>query len=241
MILRSLIFNILFFGQAALTLLFGWAFLWMSMANYRRYIALWAHFANFLVRFLLGVRVEFRGTENVPDEAVIYACKHQSAWDTTLFLWLDANNAYVMKASLGRIPFWRWYVQHCGHILIDRSGGAGAMRDMIRKANAILADNRSIAIFPEGTRTAPGAPGTYHPGIAALYSQSTAKVVPIALNSGLFWPRQSFRKYHGRLIVEFLPAMPDGLKNREFMTQLQDRIETATRALESEFDNPCRG
>ena len=208
MILRSLIFNILFFGQAALTLLFGWAFLWMSMANYRRYIALWAHFANFLVRYLLGVRVEFRGTENVPDEAVIYACKHQSAWDTTLFLWLDANNAYVMKASLGRIPFWRWYVQHCGHILIDRSGGAGAMRDMIRKANAILADNRSIAIFPEGTRTAPGAPGTYHPGIAALYSQSTAKVVPIALNSGLFWPRQSLMLGRWRRLPENGAGVP---------------------------------
>lgn len=241
MILRALIFNILFFGQAALTLLFGWALLWLPNPAYRRYIAAWAHFANFLVRTLLGVKVEFRGRENIPDDAVIYACKHQSAWDTTLFLWLNADNAYVMKASLGRIPFWAWYVQHCGHILIDRTGGAGAMRGMIRKANAILASNRSIVIFPEGTRTAPGAPGTYHPGIAALYSQSTAKVVPIALNSGLFWPRQSFRKYQGRLIVEFLPPMPDGLKSREFMVQLQDRIETATRVLESEFDKPHRG
>ena len=125
MFLRALIFNILFFGQAALTLLFGWAFMWLPNARYRRYIALWARFANFLVRRLLGVHVEFRGAENIPDEAVIYACKHQSAWDTTLFLWLNPDHAYVMKSSLGRIPFWSWYVQHCGHILIDRTGGAG--------------------------------------------------------------------------------------------------------------------
>jgi 1-acyl-sn-glycerol-3-phosphate acyltransferase len=241
MILRALIFNILFFGWAAIILLFGWALLWLPVPTYRRFIATWARFANFLVRHLLGVAVEFRGAENIPNGPVIYAPKHQSAWDTTLFLWLDPNNAHVMKSDLGRIPFWAWYVQHCGHILIDRTGGAGAMRGMIRKAKAILADNRSIVIFPEGTRAAPGATGTYHPGIAALYSYTSATVVPIALNSAHFWPRKSFRKYRGRLIVEFLPPMPEGLQSRDFMAQLQDRIETATRALESEFHTAAGG
>ncbi|MAF50254.1 MAG: lysophospholipid acyltransferase family protein [Rhodospirillales bacterium] len=235
MIVRALIFNILFFGWAAVILLVGWAFLPLSMTNYRRYIALWARFANFMVRHLLGVTVEFRGKENIPDEPVIFASKHQSAWDTTLFLWLDPDYAYIMKSDLGRIPFWSWYVLHCGHILIDRSGGAGTMREMIRKTKSILAEGRSIAIFPEGTRAPPGTRGKYHPGVAALYTQTGAIVVPMALNSGLFWPRRSFRKFRGRLIVEFLPPMPKGLEGREFMTQLEDRIETATRTLEAEF------
>ncbi|MFP6735883.1 MAG: lysophospholipid acyltransferase family protein [Rhodospirillales bacterium] len=241
MILRAILFNILFFGWAAVTLLFGWALLWMSMPNYRRFIALWADFANFLVRHLLGVNVEFRGLENIPGGAVIYAPKHQSAWDTTLFLWLDPDNAYIMKSDLGRIPFWSWYVQHCGHILVDRTGGAGAMRELIRKAKGILAEDRSIVIFPEGTRAAAGTTGTYHPGVAALYSFTGAKVVPVALNSGLFWPRKNFRKFKGRLIVEFLPPMPEDMENRDFMDLLQDRIESATRALESEFHTPVGG
>ncbi|NQV57337.1 MAG: 1-acyl-sn-glycerol-3-phosphate acyltransferase, partial [Rhodospirillales bacterium] len=172
MIWRSLIFNIGFFGWAAVTLLFGWVFLPLSQANYRRYIALWADLTNFMTRRLIGASIEIRGRENIPSEPVIFASKHQSAWDTTFFLWLNPDNAYIMKSDLGRIPFWKWYTRRCNHILIERAGGASTMRDLIRQAKQILSSNRSVVIFPEGTRSAPGRPGKYHPGVAALYTQT---------------------------------------------------------------------
>ena len=235
MVVRALLFNILFFGWSATLLLTGWTILWLPSTRFRVFISLWARFIMFLTRRLIGATVEFRGTENIPEGGVVYASKHQSAWDTALFLWLNPHTAYVMKDDLGRIPFWALYTTRCGHILIDRAGGPGALRDMVRKTDALLAENRSVVIFPEGTRSAPGSAGHYHPGVAALYGQTGAKVVPVALNSGLFWPRQNLHKSKGRVIVEFLPTMPEGLKNQEFMARLQECIETATRKLESEF------
>ena len=226
MVLRALAFNILFFGWSATLLLTGWIVMWLPPTKFRLFISLWARFIMLLTHHLIGATVEFRGTDNIPEGGVIYASKHQSAWDTALFLWLNPHTAYVMKDDLGRIPFWALYTTHCGHILIDRTGGPGALRDMVRKTNSVLADNRSVVIFP----------GRYHSGVAALYGQTGAKVVPVALNSGLFWPRRNLHKFKGRVIVEFLPTMPEGLKNQEFMAQLQNCIETTTRNLESEFE-----
>jgi 1-acyl-sn-glycerol-3-phosphate acyltransferase len=187
-----------------------------------------------VMRWLVGMRFEVRGRENIPNEPVIFAAKHQSAWDTMFFLWLDPANAYIMKAELARIPFWGWYMRRCAHIMVDRSGGAGTMREMMRETKAVLADGRSVIIFPEGTRTPPGTTGTYHPGVAALYGLNGAKVVPVALNSGLFWPRRSFLKKPGTIIIEFLEPMPAGMKRDAFLAELQSRIEAATRRLENE-------
>ena len=120
------------------------------------------------------------------------------------------------------------------HVVIDRSGAASAMRQMISDSKNILEEGRSIVIFPEGTRSLPGTTNKYHPGIAALYNQTGATVVPVALNTGLFWGRQQFLKQPGKMIVQFLPALPGGLNRRQFMSKLECAIEEASRNLEQE-------
>ena len=232
--IRSALFNVFFFAWSTAIMATAWLLLPLPPRFIRTHIGLWPR-GNFpMLRALVGTRFEVRGRERIPDEPVIFAAKHQSAWDTMFFLWLDPANAYVMKAELGRIPLWGAYMRRCGHIMIDRTGGAGTMREMMRATEAVLAEGRSIVIFPEGTRKAPGETGTYHPGIAALYTQTGAKVVPVALNSGLFWPRRAFFKRPGTIVIEFLDPMPEGLSRAAFMAQLKDRVETATRRLESE-------
>jgi 1-acyl-sn-glycerol-3-phosphate acyltransferase len=232
--LRSTLFNAVFFAWCVFIIFTMWIVLPFPRGVMRRYVALWPWFAFPALRLLAGITFEVRGRERVPAEPVIFAAKHQSAWDTMFFLWLHPDTAYVMKAELARIPLWGWYARRCRHVLVDRKGGLSSMREMIRVSRAILAEGRSIVIFPEGTRTAPGTTGAYHPGIAALYAQAGAKVVPVALNSGLFWPRRSFRKRPGTILVEFQEAIPEGLDRKAFMEELERRIEAPTRLLESE-------
>ena len=139
-----------------------------------------------------------------------------------------------MKSELSHIPFWGWYMKKSGHILIDRSGGAQSIRAMIGKASEFMANGRSIIIFPEGTRIPPGQIGKFHPGVAAIYSQLNTTVVPVAVNSGLFWPRREFLKKTGKIIIEFLPPIEPGMDRKLFMLELQSRIKKATIKLERE-------
>jgi 1-acyl-sn-glycerol-3-phosphate acyltransferase len=121
-----------------------------------------------------------------------------------------------------------------GCIRIDRGGAARALRSLVEGARAAAAKGLSILIFPEGTRRAPEDPPDYKPGVAALYVALDLPVVPVALNSGLFWSRRSFMKRPGQITVEFLDSIPPGLDRRTFMTELQSRIETATARLVAE-------
>ena len=232
--IRSLLFNIYFFAWSALIILTGWIVLPLPPGAIRAHIGMWPKLNFPVMKYLLGIRYEVRGRENIPNEPVVFATKHQSAWDTMFFLWLNPANAYIMKAELARIPFWGWYMKRCGHIMIDRAGGASTIREMMRAAKAVLSEGRSVVIFPEGTRTPPGVTGTYHPGVAALYGLNGSRVVPVALNSGLFWPRRSFLKRPGTIVIEFLEPMPVDLKRDAFLTELQARVEAATRRLENE-------
>ena len=112
--------------------------------------------------------------------------------------------------------------------------GVRALRSLIKEAEAALARGQSIVIFPEGTRVAPGAHRPYHPGVAALYLHLGCPVVPVALNSGLFWGRRSFVKRPGRITVEILPPIEPGLNRAAFMTELERRLEGATLRLVEE-------
>ena len=232
--IRSALFNILFIGWTIFLLSTLWLLMPIPKQNFRKAVALWPHGSFPLMRYLLGLTFEQRGLENIPNEPVIYASKHQSAWDTMYFLWHHEDNAYVMKGELNRIPFWKWYMDKCQHVVVDRRGGTSAMREMISNTKSILADKRSVIIFPEGTRVAPGETRRYHPGIAALYSQTKATVIPVALNSGYFWGRRHFIKKPGVLTIQFLPPIPKNMERKAFMKELEIRIESATRKLENE-------
>jgi 1-acyl-sn-glycerol-3-phosphate acyltransferase len=198
------------------------ATVWMSR--------LWSRLNLWGLRVFAGIGFEVRGT--VPRDGVLVASKHMSMWDTmALYLTLD-DPAVVLRRSLLRIPFYGWYVAKAGSIPIDRDGRAGALRQMAAAAKAALAGGRTVLIFPEGTRKKPRAPADYKPGVAGLYGQLGVACYPAALNSGQFWT--GFVKRPGRIVLEFLEPIPPGLRSRDFMRVLEDRIENATAGLVAE-------
>ncbi|MEI9996260.1 MAG: lysophospholipid acyltransferase family protein [Rhizomicrobium sp.] len=185
------------------------------------------------LRVFAGLSFEVRGP--LPPRGVLIALKHMSMWETMAIYYVLQDPSIVLKKSLLNVPFYGWYLRKARMIAIDREGGAHALRAMAAAARAQLAQGRSIAIFPEGTRVKPDAPPDYKPGVAALYMQLNVPCVPVALNSGLFWTGPvGFLKKRGRIVLEFLPAIPPGLPRREFMTRLQSAIEDTTAKLVAE-------
>jgi 1-acyl-sn-glycerol-3-phosphate acyltransferase len=198
----------------------------------QRCAAFWLESCLFLQRNILGLSFEIRGLENLPPGPAIIAAKHQSAWDTMIFHHLLADPAYVLKRELLFLPFVGWYLQKSGQVPIDRRAGMKALKRMVDGARQALAELRQIVIFPEGHRQAPGTAGDYRSGVAMLYGALDAPLIPVALNSGLFWRRNAFLRHSGVITLEVLPAMPRGLDRKVLIPMLQRRIETATRALE---------
>jgi 1-acyl-sn-glycerol-3-phosphate acyltransferase len=185
------------------------------------------------LKWIAGLDYEVRGTP--PVEPVLIAAKHMSMWDTVALYLILYDPAVVLKSGLRLIPFYGWYTWKAGSIAIDREGKASAMRKMSKDALAALAQRRSVLIFPEGTRKPAGAAPDYKPGVAGLYSLLGVPCVPVALNSALFWTGPGgFEKKAGRVVVEFLEPIPPGLKRRDFMPELERRIEGATNALLAE-------
>ena len=164
----------------------------------------------------------------------IIASKHQSAWETLTFHALIPDVAVGLKEELTRIPVFGWYLLRAGNIKIDRGAGSRAIRSLIEGAKRAAADGLCVLIFPEGTRRAPGDPPDYKPGVAALYGALRLPVVPVALNSGMFWRRREFTKHPGRIVVEFLEPIPAGLDRKHFMARLERAIEDATARLVAE-------
>ncbi|MBO6782708.1 MAG: 1-acyl-sn-glycerol-3-phosphate acyltransferase [Alphaproteobacteria bacterium] len=195
------------------------------------YSRVWIRGALWLLRITVGLTYEVRGSEHIAESPVLYAVKHQSAWDTLAINLLVRDGAIVLKRELTWIPVFGWCLLKARQIPIDRDGGPSALRRMVAAAQARLRENRPLIIYPEGTRVAPGAAAAYHAGAAALYGALDVPVVPVALNSGLFWPRRSLNLRPGKITIEFLPALGPGLPRREFLDKLETAIESATEKL----------
>jgi 1-acyl-sn-glycerol-3-phosphate acyltransferase len=230
-VLRSVIFNLLYFlwstgmHVVCLPLLFGTA------RGVQAAGGVWIDGTLFLLKHVAGIDYQIVGAENLPSVPAIYAVKHQSAWET-LFLSRYLNYpAFVLKKELLSIPLFGWFIKKAGMIAVDRKAGASALRQMARDAAATLGSGRSILIFPEGTRVAPGESRPYQPGVAALYTQLKVPVVPVALNSGLYWGRRAFLKKPGTIVVEILPPIAPGLDRKAVIKELETRIETAALGL----------
>lgn len=187
----------------------------------------WSQAMLWGLKVVAGLDYEVRG--KIPREALLVAAKHMTMWDTIVLYLLLYDPAMVVKRELLSIPFYGWYIKKAGMIAIDRSAHASALRKMAQAARLVIAERRAIIIFPEGHRMKPGTPPDYKPGVAGLYAQLGVACVPVALNSGLFWT--GFLKKRGHIVIEFLDAIPAGLKRAEFMRLLQDRTESATAKL----------
>ena len=194
-------------------------------------IKLWARFVLFGLRWIAGVKVEVRGLEHRPTGPALIAAKHQGMLDVIApFAFLD-DACFVMKKELMPLPFFGWFAWKTKMIAVDRAAHAKALKDMVRQTRARLAEGRLILIFPEGSRTTPGEPADYKPGVAAIYRDVEAPCWPIATNSGVHWPAHGFKRYPGTVVFEFLPPIPAGLKRAAFMAELESRIEGASTAL----------
>lgn len=234
--LRSAIFNVLFYLNLLIQIIPAVAalLLWRTaMLDIARF---WARTNLWLLRAICGVRVEFRGVERIPAGPLLVACKHQSIWETFALLMILPDPAYIMKRELMWIPLFGWCTWKAGMIGINRSKGPQAIAQMTARAREELARERQIVIFPEGTRRPAGAVPRYKYGVAHLYAELGVRCLPIALNSGLFWPRRSWLRYPGTIRVEALDVIAAGLSKEIFFERLRNEVETATARLIAQGD-----
>lgn len=235
--IRSLLFNILFYANLTVHLLLALPTLVLPYPILRAFIRSYATTSLWLLRVVCGTKVEWRSSEKIPDTACIVACKHQSAWETfALYAVLD-DPVYILKRELMWIPLFGWYMWKAGLIPIDRSAGMAALSRMTARAQQALAAGRQLVIFPEGTRRPPGAEPAYKPGIVYLYGKADVPCVPVALNSGLYWPRRSLLRLPGTIAVQVLDPIAPGLDKATFAARLQGAIEDATAGLIAEAGN----
>jgi 1-acyl-sn-glycerol-3-phosphate acyltransferase len=230
LVLRSVAFNLLFYLNLVLHVIAAMPTFVLPRAAFMAVARSWGRTSNALL-VVAGIGVELRGLEKIPPGALLVAAKHQSVWETFTLLTLFDDPAYVFKRELMWIPVFGWYAWKSDMIPIDRAARGGAVSDMIARARAEFARGRQIIIFPEGTRTTPGAPPAYRQGVAHLYAQAGVPCLPVALNSGLFWPRRRFLRYPGTIVLEVLDSIPPGLPREEFAARLEREIEGATTRL----------
>jgi 1-acyl-sn-glycerol-3-phosphate acyltransferase len=228
--LRSLLFNILFYLNLGLWIVFGAL---PTLVLPRRYLFSvaknWARSSLWLMRVTTGTRYEISGIEHIPQGGMMVAAKHQSFWETFTLVTLFNDPVFILKRELTWIPFFGWCLMKLRMIPVDRGARARALADVTRRAKVELQQNgRQLLIFPEGTRRAPGAPPAYKFGVAHLYAELGVPCLPVALNSGLYWPRRKFLRRPGTIRVEIMAPIPPGLPKTEFQTLLEERIETAS-------------
>jgi len=234
MMLRSLVFNVVFYLNLAVFLVAGFVFFFTPRKWSIRALQSWAQVSMWWMKVTVGTRVEVRGIEHIPTGACLLIGKHQSFWETFALLTVVDDPAIVLKRELTYIPLFGWFAVKFAMIAVDRVAGARGLRNMIKAAQACVSQGRQILIFPEGTRKAPGAEPDYKPGAAALYLNLDVPAVPFGLNSGLYWPRRQFMRYGGTILVEFGPAIKPGLRRKDFSAQSQRAIEALSDKLVSE-------
>lgn len=235
-ILKSILFTLLLYIESAVIFI-----VLFPLVFFKRKIVLWIPIVwtktiRQTLQIICGIKIQVEGLENLPKKnGYIIASKHQSAMETLLFHAIVPNVFYILKQSLMWLPFANLYAWRTGCIPIDRKGGTRTMRKMLANASKRLSEGMNLIIFPEGTRVPPKEKKPYSPGIAFLYEQCKVPVVPVALNTGVYWPKNSWMKYPGTVIVRFLPPIQPGLERRQFLKQLEDAIETEQETLPNEW------
>lgn len=228
---RSLIFNVLFYVWLVVLMIVALPSLALSRRAALGVARFWAHGSIWLLRVVCRTRLEVHGRENIPAGPLIVASKHQSMWETFALVCFFDEPLYILKRELEWIPLFGWYLKKTGMIGVNRTAGGRSLRYMLRRARDEVQRGRQLIIFPEGTRTPVDAPARYKPGIGQIYASCGVQCLPVALNSGLFWPRRTFLRYPGTLVIEFLDPVPPGLPRDEFVARIGTVIEDATRRI----------
>lgn len=232
--LRGIVFSTAFFLWTALECL---EFTWMLLVprpKFLSYLMRYQRGLDWLERKVLGLTYRIEG--ELPEGPVLVAMKHQSTWETMKLHLLWHDPAIVLKKELLDLPLWGKYVTMLDLIPIDRSAGQEAIAKMIEVAQRAKAAKRAIIIFPQGTRVPPGETKPYKRGIIHLYEATGLPIVPVALNSGLFWPKRLFCQRPGTITLKVLDPIPPGLPPREALALLEERLEAASDALLADQD-----
>jgi 1-acyl-sn-glycerol-3-phosphate acyltransferase len=232
-VLRSVLFNVLFYLNLILHVVVAIPTYALPRRAFMAVAKSWGRTSNALMR-VAGIAVELRGLEKIPRGSLIVAAKHQSVWETFTLLTLFDDPAYIFKRELGWIPIFGWYAVKSRMVPVDRRARGGATAGMVERAVEELRRGRQVIIFPEGTRTAPGSAPSYKSGVAHLYAAAGVPCLPVALNSGLFWPRRKFLRRPGTIVLEVLDPIPPGLDPGVFAERLEREIEAAQGRLEGE-------
>ena len=205
--------------------------LFFSSIHTRKLANIWIDGILLLLRFICSITYEVRGKENIPDHPVIVASKHQSAFETFLLFKLIKNSVFIHKKELFFIPIFGLYLKKSNMIAINRAEGSKALRKMLNEAKQKISDGYSIIIFPEGTRKKPNDPPDYKTGIAGIYKETETTVLPVALNTGHFWPKHTFLKSSGHIIINILDLVPTKLERSVLLNRIETVIESESKKL----------
>lgn len=233
-LVRSLIFNALFYLNTLVWLLVGLPTFFLPYRSTIWVAKSWGRI-NLLLLRVAGIKFELRGREKIPPGALIVASKHQSTWETFALLTLFDNPLFILKRELEWIPVFGWLLIKGRMVPVNRGAGTQALVEMTERARIELARVRQLIIFPEGTRRPAGAAPRYKYGVAHLYAAAGVPCLPVALNSGVFWPRRrALMLRPGTVVVEILDPIMPGLDKDVFFKRLQDAIEPASARLIAE-------
>lgn len=225
-VLRSALYNLFFFGVSFVLVLVGSVLRFVAPGRMLALGRFWARLMLGGARVICGIRLQVSGLEHLPDGAALLASRHQSAFDTLVWLTLAPRCCYVLKHELLRIPLFGPLIPLTGMIAVDRAGGGAALRGLMREGARAAREDRQIVIFPEGTRAAPGVLLPLQPGIVALASSTGLPVIPVVTDSGQCWSRRAFRKRAGTIHIALLPPLPAGLRRDELLSRLTEALRT---------------
>jgi 1-acyl-sn-glycerol-3-phosphate acyltransferase len=184
----------------------------------------WARSLVAAARIICGIRLDVSGLEHIPAGAALIASRHQSAFDTFVWLTLVPRCCYVFKQELRRIPLFGGLIEAAGMIAVDRAAGASAIRTLLHETDRAVREERQIVIFPEGTRSEPGSPMVLQSGIAAVAARAILPVIPVATDSGACWGRRAFRKRPGVVRIVIGPPIPAKIDRRGLMRALEEGL-----------------
>ena len=231
-LLRSAVFNVVFFGISLVLTLAATVARAVAPARVLDVAMLWGRSLLAAARLICGIRLDVRGLEHIPPGAALIASRHQSAFDTFVWLTLLPRCCYVFKRELGRIPLFGPLIGAAGMIEVDRTGGGAAIRALLAEAVRAVREERQIVIFPEGTRSEPGSPVVLQSGIAAVASRTGMPVIPVSTDSGRCWGRRAFRKRPGTIRIVIGSPIPAQTERRALMRALEAGLSAIDREAE---------
>ena len=238
-LLRSTLFNLLFYLLTALACIVCLPTLFFPRSFFMWVVSMFVHGVYFLERYVLGLKLEVRGAENLPAEgSYIIAAKHQSSYETFKLHLLFKDPAIILKRELLKIPLWGLYLKKSDPIAINRKDPKGASHSIQQETKRVAAQGRPIVIFPQGTRVSAFSTSKDHPykvGVARMQEGSGLPIIPMAINAGVYWPKHKWVKHSGTVVFSFLPAIEAGKYERAVaLGHIEQSLETESLSLANE-------